>query len=42
MVYFTGKIAVLCQDLSKVGELMNIAKVGAGNREGWDYGGLCH
>jgi len=41
IVYFIGKIAVLCQDGSKVGELMNVIEVRAGNREGWGYGGLC-
>jgi len=41
MVYFIGKITILCQDGSKVGELVNFVEVGAGNGEGWGYRGLC-
>jgi len=41
MVYFIGKIAVFCQDGSKVGELINFVEFGAGSREDWGYGGLC-
>jgi len=40
MVYFIGKITILCQDGGK-GELVNFVEVGAGNGEGWGYGGLC-
>jgi len=41
MVYFIGKFAIFLQDGSKVGKLMNVAEVGAGNKEGWGYRGLC-